>query len=287
MHCGTASSGALQIAYTVGDVIMLVLSRRPNEKVVFPKLGVSLEILKVSGNTVRVGVIAPREIEIARGEIAENFDPARRSQSSESQAALSHRRRNQLNTAKLALHLMQRQLACGLHAEAEATLDTAIEEFSALEQGFTPRSRSAGSQAGAARQALVVEDDRNERALLAGLLRMRGFHVDEAADGRVALDYLESHEQPDVVLMDMGLPRLDGPATISAIRSNPARAGLLVFAVSGATPKEAHVAIGPSGVDRWFCKPIDLDILMSTIDREVPPALRGRVGFANTKLTDC
>jgi carbon storage regulator CsrA len=249
---------------------MLVLSRRPTEEIVFPKLGISLEILRISGNTVRVGVKAPREIEIARGEIAESFErPARLSRPA-SQDVLSHRQKSHLNRANLALQLMQRQLQCSQHAEAESTLKRAMKEFAALERELTSGGPTARSQNGTARQALVVEDDRNESALLAGLLRMRGFSVDEAGDGQSALDYLSSHAQPDVVLLDMGLPRLDGPATISAIRSDPAREGLLVFAVSGTTSKEAHVAIGPSGVDRWFVKPIDLDTLLSTIDREVP-----------------
>jgi len=254
---------------------MLVLSRRPSEEIVFPKLGISLEVLRVSGNTVRIGVQAPREIEIARGEIAESFTardaqhvPEPQVPSSERQ--LSHRQRNHLNTANLALHLLKRQLECGMGAQAESTLETALQEFGALEREFVARETSSPPQACAARHALVVEDDRNERALLAGLLRMRGFQVEEAGDGRLALDYLDSHAQPDVVLLDMGLPRLDGPATISAIRSNPAFDGLRVFAVSGATPKEAHVAIGPSGVDHWFRKPIDLETLMTAIDRDVP-----------------
>jgi carbon storage regulator CsrA len=249
---------------------MLVLSRRPTEKIVFPKLGISLEVLKVSGHTVRVGVNAPREVEIARGEIAENFVATGRLALPGARGMLSHRQRNHLKTAKLALQRMQRQLDRGMNAEAGATLETARKELAALERESDASDPAAEGQTRVARQALLVEDDRNESSLLAGLLRMRGFEVEEAADGQVALDYLDSHAQPDVVLLDMGLPRLDGPATISAIRSNPAREGLLVFAVSGATPKEAHVAVGPMGVNRWFLKPIELETLISTIDREVP-----------------
>ena len=55
---------------------MLVLSRRPQERIVFPKLGIDVEILCVSGNTVRVGVNAPRDVLVLRHEVAEK-DAAR------------------------------------------------------------------------------------------------------------------------------------------------------------------------------------------------------------------
>ena len=105
--------------------------------------------------------------------------------------------------------------------------------------------------------ALVVEDDENESALLAAVLQMNGFRVETASDGCHALDYLATHKQPDVVLLDMRMPRCDGPTTITAIRSNPRLSGLRVVAVSGSRSSEVGVSTGPQGVDRWFCKPLD------------------------------
>ena len=48
---------------------MLVLSRRESEKVLFPELGVTLEIVRIKGNVVRVGIDAPRSIRVIRGEL--------------------------------------------------------------------------------------------------------------------------------------------------------------------------------------------------------------------------
>jgi carbon storage regulator CsrA len=48
---------------------MLVLSRRESEKIFFPDLGISLEIVRVKGNTVRVGIDAPQEVRVLRGEL--------------------------------------------------------------------------------------------------------------------------------------------------------------------------------------------------------------------------
>lgn len=48
---------------------MLVLSRRANEEVTFPELGISLKVIQVKGSTVRLGIKAPREIRVLRGEL--------------------------------------------------------------------------------------------------------------------------------------------------------------------------------------------------------------------------
>ena len=90
-----------------------------------------------------------------------------------------------------------------------------------------------------------------------------------AKDGRDALDYLSgSRRRPDVVLLDMQMPRCDGPSTISAIRENPAYSGLRVFAVSGRVPADMGVTVGPSGVDKWFRKPLNPQNLVTELHRD-------------------
>ena len=114
----------------------------------------------------------------------------------------------------------------------------------------------------------MVEDDDNERELLAGYLRMSGFEVDTAADGLQAMVRLTEHA-PDVVLLDMRMPRFDGRKTVSAIRSNPDFRGLKLFAVSGCDPDEMNVTLGPNGVDRWFSKPLDPKTLVDALRDEL------------------
>jgi len=287
---------------------MLVLSRRPQERIVFPNLGIDVEILCVSGNTVRVGVNAPRDVLVLRHEVAEK-DAARTAHSTATtkppaatpvapvpQAASQpadtiaasrkwiHELRNHLNTAGLAMQVAQAQLARGEIADADSKLQLAMTQLSALEatlasgpapNGVAPQVVADAVPPSAARPkasirkpnpaplqagqptALVVEDDENESALLAAVLQMNGFRVETASDGCHALDYLATHKRPDVVLLDMRMPRCDGPTTITAIRSNPRLNGLRVVAVSGSRSSEVGVSTGPQGVDRWFCKPLD------------------------------
>ena len=116
--------------------------------------------------------------------------------------------------------------------------------------------------------ALVVEDDDNERELLAGCLRVSGFDVDTAADGLQAMVRL-TEKAPDVVLLDMRMPRFDGRRTISAIRSNPEYRDLKLFAVSGTRPEEMNITVGPTGVNRWFQKPLNPKALIDALRDEL------------------
>src|SRR5205807_2345178 len=120
---------------------------------------------------------------------------------------------------------------------AKATVTRALEGFDAVDAELqSPAAQSAHRAAPHPLRALLVEDDVNESELLAGILRMSGIAVDTAGDGCQALDYLAHHERPDVVLLDMKMPRFDGPSTVTAIRGDPQLQGLKVFAVSGSTP---------------------------------------------------
>lgn len=235
---------------------MLVLSRRPNEKIVFPTLGITVEVCSINRNVVRVGIDAPSDVPILRKEIATG--EARLND--ETSAKLRHRTRNRLHTASLAVHLAQKQLQAGLDHEADVTLAEALREFSALDQEI------AAEKAPREIRALLVEDNCNESALLAEFLRLHGIKVETACDGQDALDYLQSHERPDVILLDMRMPRCDGPTTIAAIRQNAAYEGLKVFAVSGADPDACAADPGSRGVDRWFTKPVNPNTLVQEMN---------------------
>jgi carbon storage regulator CsrA len=103
---------------------MLVLSRRPGERILFPSLGVSIEVLRSRGAVVRLGIDAPDEIKVVRGEIApeEHHSP-------HDVAAAKQRRhelRNELNEITLRLELLRRKLEVGLPVEADRTLRDAL-----------------------------------------------------------------------------------------------------------------------------------------------------------------
>src|SRR5258708_14188983 len=76
---------------------------------------------------------------------------------------------------------------------------------------------------------LIAEDNAVNRELLRELLEARGYAVDEACDGQEALDMI-AQNQPDILLLDIGMPVLDGFAVVSKIRENPRLASLPVVA---------------------------------------------------------
>lgn len=226
---------------------MLVLSRHSDEKIVFPTLGIALHVLRVQGNVVRLGIEAPPEVQILRGELAQT--PGR-----QQPPPLSHALRNRLNGITLQLHLLQEQLAAGRPDDADRTLKQALAALEALEAA-PPKERKPVERRRC--RTLVVEDDTNERELLAGLLNLKGIECATAEDGEAALEYLAKNLRPDFVLLDMRMPRCDGPETLRRIREDPRYRGLKVFAISGSAPESVNVGSGEQGVDAWFSKPLN------------------------------
>jgi carbon storage regulator CsrA len=193
---------------------MLVVSRKTQQKIVFPGMNTTVQVVSIKHGVVRLGIEAPPDVKVLRAE----------------------------------LQLVQQQL--------EATA------------GKSPRQPPALPSKV---KALLVEDNPNERELLAIFLRLAGVDVDMAGDGADALDYLRGGQRPNVVLLDMGLPRCDGPTTVREIRRDPALGGLKIIAVAGRPEEDFNLGRGSAGVDRWFQKPVDPGLLLHCLNQELAP----------------
>lgn len=244
---------------------MLVLSRRLNQKILLPSINASVEVVAVKGNVVRLGVVAPPDVTVLREELADG--PA---------AVLSKKTTNQtsrpvdLKTACAELAAMRERFRGVLPPEEAATLQRVETELREILNGKPAAAPKRAARDGRRRPtALLVEDNANERELLAQFLRMAGVRVDTAGDGADALGYLNTHCRPDVILLDMGMPRCDGPTAVRAIREDPAYAGVKIVAVTGHLPGEFNLPVGPSGVDRWVHKPVDPIALVRELERDV------------------
>jgi CheY-like chemotaxis protein len=115
----------------------------------------------------------------------------------------------------------------------------------------------------AARRILVVDDDDDIRTVLAAILSDEGFLVEEASNGRVALDRLESEREPlpDVVLLDLMMPVMDGWAVLHSLRGDARLAGLPVVLLS-ASP---NIELADAGVRACLLKPVDLSALLRAV----------------------
>ncbi|MEM1228435.1 MAG: response regulator [Planctomycetota bacterium] len=205
---------------------MLVLSRRANETIQFPALGVTVEVLRCGPRATRIGIEAPREVEILRGEIAD-------------------------------------KLARVNAPSGDASIPDVGSVVSDIRRS-TDHDRHL--------RALLVDDNDNESRLLASYLRVKGFDVITASDGQEAIGQLSANE-PDIVLLDMSMPQFDGRWTIGQIRSHRDLGDMPVFAVSGTSEAEADVEVGPNGVNAWFHKPLNPEVLATEIHRCCDPTV--------------
>lgn len=238
---------------------MLVLSRRPQQKIVFPTLNIALNIIRVQGNVVRIGIEAPPEFPILREELLGGAPGISAKPSTGSEHALN----NALNKVCLTLHLAQHHLDAGQLPEVESLLTRTLETLETLAQERAAKAdQRPGKSVNPKRyRTLIVEDDHNERELLAGILRMKGCECDAVEDGEAALAYLAQHPQPDFLLLDMRMPRCDGPQMLGRLRPEGNYDSMRIFAVTGSGPDEMEGVAGTRGIDGWFRKPLNPRLL--------------------------
>ena len=112
------------------------------------------------------------------------------------------------------------------------------------------------------RRVLVVEDDADLREMMAQLLVLEGFEADMAGDGAEALDKLRgTSAHPDVILLDMMMPRMDGWSFCREQAREPALAAIPVVVVTAA-PREQVSSVAAAAV---VSKPFDYQQLISTL----------------------
>ena len=113
---------------------------------------------------------------------------------------------------------------------------------------------------------LVVEDNAIEREGLAAVLRQEGYSVIPAANGKEALDCLESGAPPDLLLLDMMMSEIDGWQLLKMLRRRPELLALPVIIVTGLGIANLEWArsVGAVGLVR---KPIDLEQLKDSLAR--------------------
>ncbi len=120
-----------------------------------------------------------------------------------------------------------------------------------------------------ARQILLVEDDADIREALADVLRQAGYSVACAGDGKQGLDQLQRGPRPDVILLDLMMPVMDGLAFRAAQLDRPDVAHIpVVVLTADGRYHERHP--GPP-VDAALAKPFDVGELLATIARLVEP----------------
>lgn len=116
---------------------------------------------------------------------------------------------------------------------------------------------------------MVVEDYEDTRVLLRQGLEMLGYSVVEASNGQEAVDVAD-RERPDLILMDLDLPILDGIAATQCIRQKPELGNVPIVAVTAYPMSYSHVKAFAKGCDEYMRKPIDMMELERVVARFLP-----------------
>jgi len=124
----------------------------------------------------------------------------------------------------------------------------------------TSGGEAAGDGDAGARRILLVEDDADTREALKTLLELSGHHVAVAADGGEAVAHVVAY-RPDVALVDIGLPEIDGNEVARRIRALLGDGGIFLVALTGYGGEAEEELARAAGFDAHFTKPVELSRL--------------------------
>jgi len=114
------------------------------------------------------------------------------------------------------------------------------------------------------RTVLIVEDSDDARYFMRLALEQLGYIIVEAENGAKAVEVAEL-ERPDIILMDLSLPIMDGLAATEKIRATDYLKGIPIIAVTAHQETDFRVGAKAAGFDAYVTKPIDIDFLSDLI----------------------
>jgi CheY-like chemotaxis protein len=131
---------------------------------------------------------------------------------------------------------------------------------------------------------LLAEDDVQVRRFLRHLLEQEGYSIAEAGDGPSAVDLARRH-RPRCVLVDIGIPGMDGLAVTRALRRDPRTSGTHIHCLTGNTDAESREQAHQAGCEEFLTKPVQVRELLSVVGqlRSSPQSSVGGLGFTEAQ----
>lgn len=117
-------------------------------------------------------------------------------------------------------------------------------------------------------RVLIVDDDAHARQLLNDLLTSKGHLVSEATDGEAAIATVLS-EPPDVILLDVVMPKMDGFEVCRRLKGNPATAMIHILMITSLTDREHRMKGIECGANDFLTKPVELDEVLLRVRNAV------------------
>jgi CheY-like chemotaxis protein len=118
---------------------------------------------------------------------------------------------------------------------------------------------------------LIVEDNEMNRDMLSRRLARQGFEIALATDGKQGVE-MAAKEMPDLILMDMSLPVMNGWEATEKVKSNPATRDIPVIALTAHAMSEDRDKCIAAGCNDFDTKPVDLPRLLEKIKALIPAA---------------
>lgn len=272
---------------------MLILSRSAGDGITFPELDLAIEILKIHGNRVQVGVKASDEIRVLRSELLERSTPAASADSSNHRSGKSTRQcslrdaptsptldrdtlpqqqelRNRINAVALAMSIAEKHLERGDFRRAELALQQIVSKLSPIFESEvqsvsepTPTYHTGTNDP--ALSVLLVDDNTHDRNLIAEILELNHVDVRCARNASEAIKALHDRK-PDIVLLDISMPEHNGPSTIARIREDHRFNDLPIYILS----ESSRDALGMANhrvkeIRSWLERPSQTKLLLEAI----------------------
>lgn len=119
------------------------------------------------------------------------------------------------------------------------------------------------------RTILFVEDTSEQRDLLAMFLGINGYHVEVANDGLEGLAKARKFK-PDIILLDLGMPKMDGYQMMEELRADQALKHIPIVVISAWTAAIHRERAEAAGADVFITKPFELTHVLKTVQKYVP-----------------
>jgi DNA-binding response OmpR family regulator len=129
----------------------------------------------------------------------------------------------------------------------------------------SPGGPGDGLERGRGTKVLLVEDEEQLRRVMKDLLEREGYTVAEARDGVQALDQVDRFA-PDVIILDLNLPGIDGYSVLSQIRSRPATRTIPVVVLTAKGDEDNEVRVFELGADDFITKPFRAKALSARLE---------------------
>jgi len=146
---------------------------------------------------------------------------------------------------------------------ATSPVEPLAAHFDLLEE--PPRPRVSGPHGELAVKVLLVDDEDSLRKVMRDLLERDGYSVSEARDGVQALDQID-RVGPDIIVLDLNLPGLDGYGVLSHLRSRPATASIPVIVLTAKGDEDNEVRVFELGADDFLTKPFRARALSARLE---------------------